>query len=179
MVAEATRVVIDLSLARRAIPARIPDDAEFESEFLADEVLDELARDLIERYDELAHLADIRLRCCWKKTGGAKTGKAVLGKCSKPSGLLLFFSELDFVIWLAADHLRDWSFTKHQMEALLYHELCHAGVEMDKDGEPKYALLPHDLEMFTSELDRYGIWFEDLKQAKLAFDQVTLPGFGT
>ena len=180
MVAEAAVIPFeDVRERRRTLPARIPSESEFTSEFLASAHLDDLAQELIEQYDELEHLQEVRIRVCWKQKGGAKAGKSVLGKCSKPSGLLLFFSELDFVIWLAADHCRDWNFTNHQLEALVYHELCHAGVEFDDDDQPKYGLLPHDVEMFTSELDRYGLWMDDLKRAKHAFDQVTLPGFGS
>ncbi len=180
MVAEATVIPFeDVRERRRNLPARIPSDAEFESEFLPDSRLDDLAQELIGQYHELEHLAEVRIRVCWKQKGGAKAGKSVLGKCTKPSGLLLFFSDLDFVIWLAADHCRAWEFTNHQLEALVYHELCHAGVEFDDNDQPKYGVLPHDLEMFTGELDRYGTWMDDLKRAKLVFDQVAMPGFGS
>lgn len=179
MVAEAMAEPVDLMRERRRkVPARIPDEGEFDGDFLSSVPLNDLAEELISQYGELAHLADLRLRVYWEKQGGAKAGKAVLGKCTKPSGLLLYFSDLDFVIWLAADHCRDWNFTDHQLEALLYHELCHAGMELDKDEQPKYVILPHEVEMFTSEVERYGLWMDDLTRAKYAFDQVALPGFG-
>lgn len=179
MVAEATDV-IDLAASRaKRTPAPIPEDDEFSSDFLASDELETIGNELIERYPELVHLQNARIGYCWKKEGGDSNGKSTLGKCTKPSGLLLFFAELDFVIWCGADHCRDWSFTQHQLEALLYHELSHAGVKLDKDGQLKYVLIPHDVEMFTGELERYGLWMDDLTRAKLAFDQVSLPGFGS
>ncbi len=171
--------LIDLTEERRrAFAADIPEDDDFDSDFLASDALQEIGDELIERYPELEHLRGVRIGYCWKRAGGETNGKATLGKCTKPSGLLLFYAHLDFVIWCAADHCRDWSFTNRQLEALLYHELSHAGIDIDKQGLPKYVVRPHDVEMFTGELDRYGLWRDDLVRAKHSFDQVTLPGFG-
>lgn len=175
MVAE----MIDLTARRRQLLADIPEDEDFDSDFMASDEMEEIGVELIDRYPELVRLRDARIGYCWKQNGGETNGKVTLGKCTKPSGLLRYYAHLDFVVWCAADHCREWSFTNHQLEALIYHELCHAGVEIDKHGQVKYVIRPHEVEMFTGELDRYGLWMDDLTRAKHAFDQVTLPGFGS
>lgn len=45
------------------------------------------------------------------------------------------------------------------MEALIYHELLHIGI----DGE-KYSVIPHDLEDFKAVIDRYGAHWSDVKE---------------
>lgn len=160
---------------------RIPGDEEFEvdgSDFLLANDVEDLASVLIGRYPELAKLEEASIGYCWKRKGGESGGSSVFGKCTKPSGLLAFYTERHFIIWLAADHCRAWEFGDREIEALLYHELCHAELIEDEDtGQVKAKTLAHEVEMFVSELDRYGLWHDSLKRAKYGFDQVTLPGF--
>lgn len=93
----------------------------------------------------------------------------------RPNWLARQYSEADFIIWLAADYLRNWheagKLSEREIEAMLYHELCHAGVN-DKN-EPK--IWPHQFEGFLSELEEYpGV----LPQWKAVVDvvQERLPG---
>jgi DNA-binding FrmR family transcriptional regulator len=47
--------------------------------------------------------------------------------------------------------------------AVLDHELEHCFVEDDeKTGEPKYAVLPHDVEEFSTIIRRHGLYTSDL-----------------
>lgn len=56
-------------------------------------------------------------------------------------------------------------------EILVYHELCHAvqavdkfdAPRFDKDGRPVWALRGHDVEEFTSVVQRYGAWNADIQ----------------
>lgn len=92
---------------------RIPINAEFDehgSDFLPAPDVQNLAFELIERWPEFEHLQSADLGFAWKQKGGESAGKPVFGKCSKPSGLLKFFSQRTFVIWLAADNCREWGF---------------------------------------------------------------------
>lgn len=160
--------------------AEIPGNDQFEEhgvDFLEAPELGELAGDLIERYEELDHLTTTSIGYAWKAKGGESSGKAVFGKCVKASGLVKHFSEHQFVIWLAADNCREWGFTQRQVEALLFHELCHAGEKESKDGEIKATLIGHDVEAFAAEIERYGLWQDDLVRIKPVFDQCALPGF--
>lgn len=165
------------------VPARIPMDMQFEqagADFLAAPEVERIADQLVGDYSELGHLTEYRLAYAWKRTGGESAGKPVFGKCVKSSGLVRFFGKNQFVIWLAADHCREYGFTERQLEALIYHELCHAGEVEDKNGDMKAALNPHDVEAFASEIERYGLWTTDLQRVKPYFDdaQLDLPGFG-
>ena len=140
-----------------------------------------------------AHLKGVRVVYLWKRAGRARNGRFVYGKCSKPSGLLQHFAEADFVIWLAADHLRDMQMkvrdtvvasveltrtiigaTHWQVEALLSHELEHIGTEETDDGVDKLVLKPHDLEIFRAEIERYGPWQADIIEAARSFKQMPL-----
>lgn len=151
-------------------PVPVADDFDFgTAEFKPDKALKALAGTLIDRHPDLAHVKMLDVRFMWKRKGGESGGKAVYGKCVKPGGLLRHaLSAADFVIWLAADQCQ--GFTRHQVEALLYHELCHIG--RDEDG--KRSLVPHDVEAFASEVREYGLWMSDLRTFGKAVRQLAL-----
>ncbi|MBN1837891.1 MAG: hypothetical protein JW820_18685 [Spirochaetales bacterium] len=106
----------------------------------------------------------------WRAKGGKNKGKPVLGRCQKTAGLLKDFSKADFVIWAAADHCQAANMTFRDMEALVFHELCHAGASEDDQARVE----PHDFEGFVFELQEYGAWTRDLRWAAEAFRQPTL-----
>lgn len=105
------------------------------------------------------------VRYLWKREGGKTGGKSTLGACQKPSGVLRYFAGCDFVIWVAADHTR--GFTYHQMRALVFHELLHVG-ETDKG---KATVYPHDFEGFEAEIRAYGFWKPDIEGFGRAVEQ--------
>lgn len=143
-------------------------------EYLPAPEIRELAMELIAKYPELAELDDYEINFLWRKEGGNRRGDAVLGNMSVTSGLTKYFTECDYVLWMAADHFREFQLSDHQIEAALFHQLCHAKI---KDEKP--TIRPHDIEGFRSELQRYGAWTSELKSAKDAFAQATLPIFGS
>lgn len=102
-----------------------------------------------------------------KFTLGAVHIPTVQGKLKDLFDQLLgeFFGEIpDFLIILDAGFWEEA--TDQQREALMYHEMCHVKQEVDQFGElrfdiegnPKYALVAHDLEVFNAEVQRYGAW---------------------
>jgi hypothetical protein len=159
---------------------RVPSDAEFgEDEFFASTTLAHRAELLAERHPDLfGHLADLKVVYLWKRSGGKAKGKGVYGKTVKASVLVKHLSEhAAFVIWLAADHCRGAAYTERQLEALLFHELCHTTVaeadeETGRGGGP--ALVPHDVETFRAEIEVYGLWDADLRDVGPAFRQAGL-----
>lgn len=161
-----------------------PPESDFEDrdvEYIQSADMRELANHLIETKRALRHLKGVRFAYLWKAKGGKSGGKNTLGKCSKTPPLVQTYHHSTFTIWLAADHARDYNLSAHQIEALLYHELCHAvieEVENEKTGDVSYkpTILAHDLEMFHSEVQEYGLWTSELVQARDTF-QGTLPGF--
>lgn len=44
-------------------------------------------------------------------------------------------------------------------------------IERDENGEPKWRIIPHDLEEFRDVVERYGMWDENLQQFKQAIDR--------
>jgi hypothetical protein len=162
--------------------AATPLDGMFPDEgFLPAPEIESIARELIDAYPELGHIAQADVGFVWKRKGGRTRGRDVYGKCQPASGLLAHFSRCDFVVWIAADHVRESGFTRLQLEALVYHELKHIGFEIDDDeksptyGEMKLVGRGHDDEIFIDEVLRYGAWNHSRRRAGEAYQQVTLP----
>lgn len=167
----------------RAWRVTAPSQGRFEgADFLQAPELERLVRDLVERHPAFSHLRDARFKVLWKRKGGAGKGKATLGKTQKPSGMLAYFAEFDFVIWVAADHVKGHQFSQQQIEALVYHELCHCGWEENEDDEAvalgapegRYVVEPHDVESFAAEIRTYGLWKQDLQEMGEAVRQLRL-----
>lgn len=133
-----------------------------------------IAGRLIEQYDELYHLDGTQIIYLWKAKGGVNKGSANLGYCQKTSGLVKYFASVPWVIWLAADHVFSYDMTRRQVEALLYHELLHAGEEENEDGNKKVTVIGHDFEGFANEVKRYGDWHSGLTLCKKAWEQPSL-----
>lgn len=156
----------------------VPTDAALGGEYTLAPDLEKLARALIREHGHRV-AAECQITYLWRKKGGAAKGKPTLGACSKPSGLLRHFAGVDFVIWLAADHLRDDRATVRQVSAALWHELGHVGeteepANADEHWMPELTLLSHDFEGFLDEYQRYGAWRADLRAAEHAFRQLPL-----
>jgi hypothetical protein len=140
-------------------------------EFIKADDLKAIGEALREECPEFEQLADVKIVYLWKYKGGGGA-RRILGKCTRPTGLLEYFADADFVIWLAADNCQ--FLTKWQIEAVVYHELLHAGVQ---DGEP--VIVPHAYEGFPQEITRYGFWKRDIQRLadatadvfKLPFDE--------
>lgn len=140
--------------------------------------IEQIARALISQHEtRFGNLSQVRIEYRWKATGGKSGGKLTFGKCVKVSGLAAELSRRDdedtaatFVIWLAADNVSNRQMSRLQVEALVYHELCHAYV--DEDGKP--SVHPHDFSAFKSEVAIYGDWTSDLQEARDVFSQPSL-----
>lgn len=136
--------------------------------------VERIANLLIDKHRRFRHLRRRAVAYRWKYEGGATGGKATLGKCVKLSGVTKLYTDDVFLIWLAADHAHFFNLTAYQMEALIFHELCHA-TETDK-GQP--AIAPHDATVFVAEIEEYGLWMKDLvalgKAAVAAGEQLAL-----
>lgn len=116
-------------------------------------------------------LPNVKLDVLWKRKGGKSQGIPTLSKAVLTvSGLAGYYTAADAVIWLAADHIRERAYSPTQIEAILYHELCH--LTIDEEGTP--ALRPHDFAGFLAELEHYGCWDDDLATAKAHFEQAGL-----
>lgn len=158
---------------------RIPDPGDFERDgmdFLRGKDIEAIAALLIEHYEsQFAHLRHFRIGYLWKRSGGSKHGHPKLGQTQRTAGLVRFYGDVDFVIWLAADHLRaygpmDEPATHWTVEAVVYHELMHVGATDDKAP----AMRGHDFEGFAKEVTEYGSWDESAEVMRIAFEQLEL-----
>ncbi len=145
-----------------------------EEDFLPAPDLETIGRRLIDDCVDFYHLANVQVIYLWKRKGGQAEGQANLGKCTKASGLVKHFSGATWVVWLAADHVNTYKFTRRQVEALLFHELCHAGDEEDDEGEHKPKPIGHEWQGFSVEVARYGAWMEALQFCRNAWEQLPL-----
>lgn len=132
--------------------------------------LEALAQHVAEKHPRFRVLADLEILYRWKRSGGKSTRSKKLGACAKISGLFHFETRADFVIWLAADHCRSLELTRHQVEALLVHELCHIGA----DEKGKLGTIGHDVEEFGFVVEHYGLWKRDVLDFVKATRQLTL-----
>lgn len=153
----------------------IPEQEDFDGDYLPDAELDKMAKHLITSCPELGAARRARIGYYWAREGGKSKGRQQLGKCLLTSGFIRYLSEQDFVIWIAADNCRDFNLSDQQIEALLFHQLMHIHFKVDSQGNTSWILRSHDVELFTADLKRYGAWTSELKSAKEAFDQAVLP----
>ena len=147
----------------------VPPEALFgHDEFLPDDGrLDALAGELLAHYALPAGQAG-EIEYLWKRKGGLAKGRVRTGAIQRPSGLLAHYCKASFVVWLAADHLRESHATYRTVRAALFHELSHVEPD-DRDGhEGEYVLVGPEFAGFGAEIRAFGLWFEGLKAAEQA-----------
>lgn len=112
-----------------------------------------------------------------------KDGQIVLGKCKKAGDLDKQFHDFDFVILINSEAWKTLS--EVQRRALMHHELEHAAVSEDQNGNPKrdargrlmYRVRKHDLEEFRSIVKEYGCYMRDVEEfVRAAIDSPKPPG---
>lgn len=128
----------------------------------------DMLRDLVvQHHDEIAE-ASIVLAWCYGWNSDVD-GRLVLGKCKKVTELDHRLHGRDFVIILNADAWKELD--DRQRRALIDHELCHAAPSLDPDtgdqkeddsGRKLWRLRKHDIEEFSSIVERYGLYKADL-----------------
>lgn len=153
----------------------IPSNERFgDQDFLPAPELYAVCVELINRFEsQLSHLSNIALEVLWKKEGGKSKGREVWGRTQQASGLVAYYSEQAFIIWIAADHTAAQFFTDAMFQALLFHEMSH--ISWDPE-EGKCSLRGHDFEGFVSELAAFGAWDLNLKTMASQAQQLDLFG---
>ncbi len=122
----------------------------------ADQEIKPVLKKLLELL-EFHHLNSFRIKFLFCKKEMKKAGKVILGKASKFAERDRLLHPYHFLIILSEDF---WNNHPEAREALLYHELCHCGV--NDNFEP--TIIPHDLEEFGSVVRHYGFWLEDIRR---------------
>lgn len=144
----------------------VPSDAQFHGKLYRDAPeLGDIAERLIDQHEHLADLLNCDIRYFWRRKTGVSKGRVKIGYCKRASDLLGHFTGCDFIIWLSATTARDGKFTDRQVEAAIFHQLCH----IETDDEGNFISARHDFEGFAAEIRQYGPWTEDLKVGGSAF----------
>jgi hypothetical protein len=131
----------------------------------------DLLRELVESYHD--HLINARISLAWCYSWKPDAdGQLILGKCKKAADLDRQLHDRDFIILLNQQAWYGAGFDDRKRWALLDHELCHADVEVDSEGEqvvnaagrPVYRIRRHDLEEFQAIVQRHGCWKADIEE---------------
>jgi hypothetical protein len=142
--------------------------------YIAELILEDEHRHI---YDE-----DLGIDVLMATSGVIKGGKQVLGAVHLPTVqgklkslfemlLMHYFGRMpDFLMII--DEAWWEQASDRDREALIWHELSHIKQETDKFGEPKFdrdgnptfGLVEHDVAAFKSEVSRYGAWSPDLQE---------------
>lgn len=163
----------DASDVLEHVPYPIPEADAFVGTrgFLPGYDLDKIANEWIRtRPEQFGFLGAYTIVWLWKgkanRRGWTKQAKDLLG---------YFAEDIDFVIWLGADVLREEQFTHHQVRAQVFHELLHI-VQDDKGKVGVRA--EHEFEGYVAELDEFGPWTAELARAKRSLDRAPSVGWG-
>ena len=118
------------------------------------------------------NLAEAKIGLAWRYGFKQdKDGRIILGKCKKCGGVEREAHGHDFIIILNYEFWHDAKTTDKQRLALMDHELCHAAVQTDKEGDEisdtkgryVYRCRKHDIEEFREIVERHGLYKSDLQ----------------
>jgi hypothetical protein len=144
----------------------VPDDAAFDGKlYRAAPELETIGKNLIEQHGFFEDVADCDVRYFWRRKTGVTKGRVKIGLLKRASDLLGHYSGADYILWLSATTARDGKFTDRQVEAAVFHQLCH--LSTDDNGD--YIKVGHDFEGFARELTQYGPWTTELAAGGRAF----------
>lgn len=117
----------------------------------------EIGADLIATDDALSELRESDATVLYLGSDHAKksNGRTVFGECERVAEKNKWAIPADFLVivyepnceGMDDDHLR----------RLIFHELLHIGIDLDKDGNEVYRIRPHDLEDFRECVARWGV----------------------
>jgi hypothetical protein len=117
-----------------------------------------------------ADLKDVKIGIAWRLGWRPDAdGKRTLGQCRKRGDLDRELDSYDFIILLNEDA---WpTFNDRQKERLMFHELGHAQLSLDANGQPKRddrnrlicRIRKHEIQDFRDVVEIYG-WEEDLQE---------------
>jgi hypothetical protein len=133
-----------------------------------------------------ADLCELKFGIAWKRGWKADAdGLLPLGKCCKSTEIMREIGEFDFVMLL---NEKAWASMEPQQKVrLVFHELCHAEIAKDENGEDKHdekgrlvtRIRKHNIEDFREVVEKFG-WKEDLaglvKEQMADRDQPLLAG---
>lgn len=126
-------------------------------------------------------LASINVGYLFRDKAPVSRGRIVMGMCVKVDDRNHVYSGKDVIIEVGRDA---WDQLDDELRVVLVdHELSHIGVDLDDkgnpiltdNGRPKVFIKPHDIEEFSTILDRYGDVHKRFRKAVEALQVATEP----
>lgn len=136
------------------------------------ESVEELAKQkLIPKYH--THLVNAKIAYLFKNKPLKVRGKLAVATAEKVNKKNTVLSGYHFIITVGYP---TWNELSDPVRlAVLDHELCHCLVDDDEDGNPKYSIVPHDIEEFSSVIMRHGLYAPDLVMMGRVVSEAKLP----
>jgi hypothetical protein len=138
-------------------PYAVPSDSAFQGrEFIIDpDDLVQIRKDLVFECAPLFnHLQAASIEMAWKRKGGMANG-GVQGHGHKRSDThAVAHGAKEFLLWVAADISREGPLTRTEIEAAVYHEMCHLGYN---ENTNEVKIVDEPVKYFPSEKRRYGL----------------------
>lgn len=104
-------------------------------------------------------LLNCKIKCLFYDKPRKRSGKIILATAEAVSAKYSYLTGLNFIISV---YDGAWGvMVDQEKRALLDHELNHCFIGENKDGEPVYTILPHDVEDFRVIIERYGADWAD------------------
>lgn len=119
-----------------------------------------VAAKLITKYH--THLAEARIAYLFRKGEWNSKGKTQFGKACKAPEQWAFMSGFELLVII---NQKVWDYAEQEKrEAMVDHELCHIEKDIDAKGNPKWIITTHDVEEFSTVIQRHGLWSKDIRQ---------------
>ena len=121
-----------------------------------------IGAELIASEDALIDVRNSQATIVYLSSDFAKTdkGRLVLGQCERIQEKYKWGIPADFTITLFYPNICDKS--DEAIRRIIFHELLHVGIDVDKEGDEKYTVRPHDFEDFKLLVDRWGTDWADV-----------------
>ena len=111
---------------------------------------------LIRNIPDLKWIREMGIRIAYLSSDEEKkkNKRIIHAECTKVDEKYSWCCRYDFFITVYEPNIE--YFTDQQIDILMEHELRHVGIDYS-GKEPKYYIVPHDIEEFWSIIDKYGL----------------------
>jgi len=130
----------------------------------------EISKGLIRKFH--SDLVNTKIAYLYKNKPIKARGKEVIAFSSKCSGIVKVLSEYDVIMIVSYPAFQQ--LTDDHKIAIIDHELTHLLVDEDSTGAPKLRILAHDVEEFSSIIERHGLYQQDLVRLGKVIQTVTV-----
>jgi len=93
----------------------------------------------------------------------------VVARVCKSGRHVKLLNDYDYIVEFSGEI---WDkLSKESKKLVMLHELRHVHIDYDRNGEPRYRLINHDVQDFYSILDKYGLdYIKELRQTAVSLN---------